>query len=695
MSIELVHELPRRLRFKSIRLANRKLDHLHLEASLSSLSGVRSVRLNPIAGSVVVNYDGQASHRMAIFRWFKERFADAITITLPDGEYNEVTPSPAGIFVAGLSLLSLPLLKPTARRLLTYAVVAPTIWHGTTVLFTRGIKVEVLDSLAIGLAASRGEYFTAVATQGLLNLGEYLEHKTERHSDALLRYLLKPLPTQAWVERDGALLQIDCSELIAGDCIEVGTGDMIAIDGKVIGGNAAVNQASVTGESLAVRKEMGDKVLSGTVIEEGRLRIHVTRVGSETTTARIAHFIENSLQQQSKTQCLAEDLANKRVYITLGLGTAVYLLTRDIDRLASVFLVDYACALKLGTPVAIKSAMYHGAKQGLLFRGGQAIENLAEADTFVFDKTGTLTSGLLEVTDIKTFFPKDWQPDRLLALVASIEEHATHPIANAIVQFARQEKIGHIEHEEVDYLIAHGLTTHVNGQRVAIGSRHFLEEHEKVSFKRFNRTISNLLKQGKTLLYIAMDNHPLGVVALRDHLRPEAKTVIHHLRQLGIQQIVMLTGDQHDKAMALGTELGIDHVYADCQPEDKAKVVKQLTAQGYKVAFVGDGVNDAPALISAMVGIAMPKGADLARATADVVLLNDDLATIVEAKALSKATMQLIHWHFNLSTAINTGLTIGAVSGVVSPILSALLHNGTTIGILLNAMAGARYKQFR
>ncbi|EIJ40975.1 heavy metal translocating P-type ATPase [Beggiatoa alba B18LD] len=694
MSIELVHELPQRLRFKSALLANRKIDHLHLEASLSNLSGVRNVRLNPIAGSVVVHYDGQATHRTAIFRWFKQQFAQAVSVTLPEGEYNEVAPSPAGIFFAGLSLLSLPLLTPNARQWLTYAIIAPTVWQGVEVLCTRGMKVEVLDSLAIGLAASRGEYFTAIATQTLLNLGEYLEHKTTKHSDALLRYLLKPLPTQAWVERDGALIQIDCNELIVGDCIEVGTGDMIAIDGKVIGGNAAVNQASVTGESLPVRKEIGDKVLSGTVIEEGRLRIHVTRVGADTTTARIAHFIEASLQQQSKTQCLAEDLANKRIYITLGLGIVVYLLTRDIDRLASVFLVDYACALKLGTPVAIKSAMYHGAKQGLLFRGGQAIENLADTDTFIFDKTGTLTSGLLEVTDIKTFLPKNWQPERLLALVASIEEHATHPIANAIVQFARAEKTGHIEHEEVDYLIAHGLTTQVNNQRVAIGSRHFLEEHEQVSFKRFKRTINNLLKQGKTLLYVAMDGHPLGIVALRDHLRPEAKQVVQHLRQLGIQEIIMLTGDQADKAQALGKELGIDHVYADCPPEDKANIVKQFNAQGRKVAFIGDGVNDAPALISAMVGIAMPKGADLARATADVVLLNDDLSTIVDAKALSQATMKLIHHHFHASTAINTGLTIGAVSGVVSPILSALLHNGTTIGILLNAMMGARYQRF-
>lgn len=690
MSIRLVHELPTRLRFKSPLLANRKLDHLHLEAALLNLSGVRQARLNPVAGSLIIEYEGKAQQRKAIFAWFRHAFAETVTATLPDGAYNQTTASPAGVFTAGLSLLCLPLLSESARRLLTYTLVAPTVWQGLTTLATQGIKVEVLDSLAISLATARGEYFTAIATQGLLELGEYLEHKTANHSDALLRYLLKPLPTQAWLERDGALIQVPCSELQVNDVIEVGTGEMIAIDGKVVSGNAAVNQASITGEPLAVRKEVGEKVLSGTVVEEGRLRVRVTRIGDETTTARIARFIENALQQQSETQCLAEDLANKRVYLTLGLGAGVYALTRDLDRLASVFLVDYACALKLGTPVAIKSAMYHAAKQGLLFRGGQAIENLAKADTFIFDKTGTLTSGLLEVTEIKTFLPKEWQPEHLLALVASIEEHATHPIANAIVQYARQEQVEHIEHEEVDYLIAHGLTTYVNGKAVAIGSRHFLEEHQKISFKRYNRIINPLLKQGKTLLYVSIEQKPLGIVVLRDHLRPEAVTVLKDLRRAGVQQLVMLTGDQRDRAEQLAQQLGMDAVYADCQPEDKASVVQHLLAQGHQVAFIGDGVNDAPALISATVGIAMPKGADLARATADVVLLNDDLATIAAAKQLSRSTMELIHQNFNLSSTINTGLTIGALTGKVSPLLSALLHNGTTIGILLNAMVGKR-----
>jgi len=353
-----------------------------------------------------------------------------------------------------------------------------------------------------------------------------------------------------------------------------------------------------------------------------------------------------------------------------------------------VFLVDYACALKLGTPVAIKSSMYRGATHGILFRGGQAIESLSEADTFVFDKTGTLTTGLLEVTNVKTFDPDNWSEQELLALAASVEEHATHPVADAVVNQARKKAFKHIEHEDVDYLVAHGLTTQVNGQEVVIGSRHFLEEHKQVSFSTHNRSINALERAGKTLLYIALGNKPLGLLALRDSVRPEAKHVLTQLREAGVKELVMLTGDQRDKAEALAAELGIDRVFAECPPEDKGNVVKQLRSEGSTVAFIGDGVNDAPALVAAHVGIAMPKGADLARAAADIVLLDDHLHTLVNAKVLSNKTMALIRTHFKVSTGVNTAVIAGAAFGWLNPVLSALLHNGATIGVLLNSMAG-------
>ncbi len=686
---QLAHELPQRLRLRAPWLSDRRLDRLALEAALSSLGGVRGVRANRQAGSVAIEYDGQAQHRRAILDWFRQ--PPPTLLTESNRIANPASPDLLRVFSALAGLALLPALTQPLRRLLTYALIAPTVWEGAKTLGRKGLKVEVLDSLAVGLATARGDYFTAIATQGLLMLGAYLEQRTTRHADDLLRHLLKPMPTQSWVERDGTLVQIPCSELQVGDLIEVGPGEMIPIDGKVVGGNAAVNQASVTGENLAVRKEPGDKVLSGTVLEGGRLRIRATRVGDETTTARIARFIENALHQQSHTQSLAERLADQRVYLTLGTGALVYAATRDLDRLASVFLVDYACALKLGTPVAIKAAMYQGAKHGILFRSSLAIDSLAQADTFVFDKTGTLTSGLLEVTDV---FSLDdaWEEDPLLALVASIEEHATHPVADAVVKQARQQRLEHIEHEDVDYLVAHGLTTQVEGRIVAIGSRHFLEAHHAVAFADHEERIAALEQAGKTVLYVALEQRPLGLIALRDSLRPEARAILAQLRRSGVRRLVLLTGDRQDKAEALAQELAMDAVYAECPPERKAAVVEELRAQGAKVAFIGDGVNDAPALIAADVGLAMPRGADLARATADIVLLDEHLQTLLAARVLSVGTLRLIHHHFRLSATVNTAVIAGAAFGLFSPIWSALLHNGVTLGVLLNSIAGVRFE---
>jgi manganese/zinc-transporting P-type ATPase C len=685
--IHIAHELPCRLRLCAPWLKHPQLDALALEAALLSVVGVRSVRLNSHAGCVIIQHDGH--HRQAILAWFEEDFFRQISflpmpLLRPDKDIFKV------LLAAG-AIATLPFLKKPARRWLTYAIIAPTVVEGMRTLATEGLKIEVLDSLAVSLAAWRGEYFTAIATLGLLNLGAYLEQRTSRHADDLLRHLLKPMPTSVWLEREGTLTQVACTLLQSGDVIVVGPGEMIPIDGKVQSGIAEVNQASVTGETLAVRKEEGDKVLSGTVLESGRLRIRATRVGNDTTTARIACFIENALQQQSQTQCLSAQLADKRVYLTLGTGAFVYAITRDLDRLASVFLVDYACALKLGTPVAIKAAMYQGAKHGILFRSSVGIDKLAAADTLVFDKTGTLTSGLLEVTAVKSF-QRGWSQARLLALVASVEEHATHPVADAVVKHARAQALGHIEHEEVDYLVAHGLTTQVDKHKVIIGSRHFLEEHHGLSFVAHEEAINTLAQAGNTLLYVAHENRPLGIVALRDSLRPEAAEVLATLRQQGVQRLVLLTGDSKDKAEALAHTLNMDAVYAECPPEGKAEIVKQLQAQGAKVAFIGDGVNDAPALIAADVGLAMPRGADLARATADIVLLDEHLHTVLAARQLSIDTLHLINTHFKVSTRVNSGVILGAAFGILSPVWSALLHNGMTMGILLNSMTGIKIK---
>ena len=652
---------------------------------MDAAAWVGEARINRAAASLTLNYRGGAAARTAILDRLRAFAPDGLP---PPSEGPGREAEIAPMVASALGLAALPWLSPPAQRLLTFVNQGGTLAKGADTLVRQGIKVEVLDALAIGLAAARGEVYTATITGFLLALGEYLERRTERQSDRLLRRLLRPEPAAAWVERDGVLGQVAGDQVREGETVVVGVGETIPVDGRVIDGAALVNQAAVTGEDVPVRKEAPRRVVAGSTLVEGRLRIQATQVGADTTTARIARFIQESLAKPSDTQRLADRLADQRVYLTLVTGGLVYAFTHDLTRLESVFLVDYSCALKLGTPVAFKSGIYAAAAQGVLMKGGQAIEQLAAVDTLVFDKTGTLTHSELIVTDVAVLDPRGCSEAELLALVASVEEHASHPVAKAVVEAARERDLQHITHGEVDYLVAHGLAAETNGGRIRIGSRHYLEEHEGIRFDDHESLIERLQEEGKTLLYVGNERGPVGLIALRDTLRADAHETLKRLRDLGIKQLVMITGDRRAKAEALGAELGLDAVYAEMPPEGKAGVIERLQRAGHKVAFVGDGINDGPALAAAEVGIAMPRGADIARATADICLLDDRLAAVADARDLAGRTMTLIRTNFNLAVGINTAILGGAVMGWLSPVASAVLHNGTTIGILLNALAG-------
>jgi len=683
--LRLVHETPGRLRVRLPMLVDPLIDFSWLETWLESVRGVSSVRVNRHARSIVLEYDGQNATRDAMLALLGGLRREQI----PNGESLPAEPAElAPMFATGLLILALPFFSPPMRRLLTFLNISGTLFKGIDTLIHRGIKIEALDATAIGLSAWRGEHLTANVTAFLMHLGEFLEKTTERKSDQMLRRLLRPEPVLAWVERDGTLKQLPDNEVVTGDRIEVGPGEKIAIDGLVLDGTALVNQSNITGESVPVRKEVMDRVIAGTIVEDGRLRIEARHVGDETTTARIARFIDDSLQQTSETQRMAERLADRRVYLTLGTGALIYLVTRDQRRLSSVFLVDYSCALKLGTPLAFKSGMYRAAAEGILLKGGEAVERLAEIDTVVFDKTGTLTHSDLEVTDVVVLDPERWPRDRLLAVTASIEEHATHPIAEAIVRKAREEKLNHIDHGEAEYLVAHGMSCPVNGDHLVIGSRHYVEEHEGLSFDLFRSQIQALEAEGKTLLYVGTRHEPIGLIALRDTLREDAPAVLAELRKRGVKHLVLLTGDHEQRAQAMAQQLGIDEVFAEQVPENKAGVLEQLRAEGRRVAFVGDGVNDGPALVAADVGIAMSRGAELARATADVVLLEDRLGLLIDAYDISQRTMKLVATNYRAAIGINTGVMVGAAFGMISPVVSAILHNGTTVGLLMRALRG-------
>ncbi len=683
--LKLVHETPRRLRFKLPFLVDPLIDFSWLEVWLESIRGVQGVRINRHACSVIFEYDGSTATRTTILTILGSLRRERI----PSGEpLPTQTAELAPLLATGALIVALPFLPLPLRRLLTFLNIGKTLLTGLDTLIGKGVKIEVLDAVAIGLTAARGENLTTNITEFLMQLGGYLERQTERQSDHMLRHLLQPEPILAWVEHDGQLVQIPDDQIQTCDRVEVGPGDKIPVDGLVIDGTALVNQASITGEPLPVRKEAMERVIAGSLVEEGRLRIEARHVGNDTTTARIARFIDQSLDQKSDTQRLAERMADRRAYITLGTGGLIYLLTGDQRRLSSVFLVDYSCALKLGTPLAFKSGIYQAASSGILLKGGEAIERLAQIDTMVFDKTGTLTQSHLKVTDVVVLDQKRWPRDRLLAMTASIEEHAHHPIAEAVVRKAREEQLNHVDHGEVDYLVAHGMSCPMNGNRFLIGSRHYLEEHEGLSFAAFEPRIEALRAEGKTILFVGIEGEAIGLIALRDSLRPDARQVLAALRGLGVRHLVMLTGDERSRAKALADELEIDEFFAEQIPEDKAKVIEQLRAEGRRVAFVGDGVNDGPALIAADVGIAMSRGAELARATADAVLLEDRLGLLVTALDTAQRTMRLVASNYRAAIGINTGVMLGAALGWLSPVSTAVLHNGTTVGLLLRALRG-------
>lgn len=695
VNIKLVHQTSKRLRYH----CNILKDDYNQESLISHfelIDGVKKVKINNKIGSIVFEHDG--SSQEDIEKTLKSididsyKICDPMIKSCPSCVDDE--PSLFGVTRAATALAVEPMLSnDTAKFLLTSLASKPLLYEGAKELFEEGLTSKVLEATAVGVSLARRDYLAANSTNAMLELGEYIEETTVHRSDDLIKELAKPNVKQAWLEleENGKLVQklVDTKHIKVGDIVIVGAGDTIAIDGHVVTGNASVNQVSMTGESEPISKQRGDRVISGTVVEDGRIKIWAEQVGEDTATARIKNYITSSLNEKSSIGLKATRLADKLVPVTLGLAGLSYLISRDFENVAAVLQADYSCALKLATPVAFKSSISKAGKNGIMIKGAKSIEALNSADTFVFDKTGTLTYGQLEVEKINSFDDK-WSEEDILNLTASAEEHYFHPVAEAVVKAAKEKGFVHMHHEEVEFIVAHGVKTIVDKKEVIIGSRHFLEDDEGIDFSKHKQKIEACLLEGKTLLYVGYDGKLLGTIGMRDRVRENAKQTLQKLKDLGAKKLVMLTGDIESKAKTLADELGIDKVYANMKPTDKAEIIKELKDAGGKVAFVGDGINDAPALMSADVGISMSKGADIAKATADIGLLKDDIAAICEVKELSNKTMKLISNNFNATVGINSVILTGATVGLFSPITTAVLHNGTTIGLLLNSMKGVR-----
>ncbi|WP_321779574.1 heavy metal translocating P-type ATPase [Sulfurimonas sp.] len=682
----LVHKLPNRLRYKIFDISS-KNDEKPLIESIQKCEGVKNARVNIRAKSLIIEINN--SH-------IQEKIEKIITefkVTQCDSscrvERGEVLLSKQGLItMAGVTGAGF-ILPKIINAPLSIATNTPMMISGLKDLYKNGITSHVLESLAVGVSLWRKDYTAANFTSLLLEAGEYIEESTSDRSDNLLRELIRPNVEEVWIEKNGIEEKINYSLVKIGDIIIVAVGDMISIDGHIIQGEALINQSSMTGESVSVTKAYGDRVMAGTVVEEGRIKIWAEHVGDDTSAAQVTKYIQESLSSKSSSALKALKLADKLVPLTLGLSAFAYITTKDWERVAAVLQADYSCALKLATPVAFKSSLHKAGKNGIMIKNAQALENLSEADTVIFDKTGTLTTGELYVCDVISFNDK-WNEKKILSLAASTEEHYFHPVAEAVVRAANEQSFEHVHHEEVEFIVAHGVTTEVNGKKVHIGSQHFLEDDEGIDFNGHIPTIQKHENEGKTILCIGYDYKLLGMITMIDTVRHNTKKTIDKLHELGIKEVIMLTGDKQQKADEVAKEIGIDTVLAELLPTQKADIVKELVANGRKVVFVGDGINDAPALVEANVGISMSKGAQIAKASADISLLKDDISCIWEAIELAQDTMKLIKSNFNITVAANTAILASATMGYINPIKTAILHNGTTVGILLNAIKGVK-----
>ena len=659
-------------------------DESRLEARISEFRYAKSVRVNKKAKSVIIGFESN-------FDEIKEFIEN-----LPIENFNKrkVSPNKSKIYKAATALAVTPFIADNgAKALSSLIAAAPLLKEGASEALKGGITSKVLEATAVGVSLARRDFLAANSTNLMLTIGEYMEESAVHRSDDLIKELARPNIEEVWIEVNNhgkkSLKKIATADVKVGDIVVVGAGESIGIDGYIVEGTASVNQVSMTGEAEPVKKERGDRVMSGTVVEDGRIKIWAESIASESATARIKSYIQSSLNEKSAVGLKATKLADKLVPVTLSLAGVSYLLSRDMTRVASVLQADYSCALKLATPVAFKSSISKAGRNGVLIKGAKAIEALASADTFVFDKTGTLTHGSLSVVKVHSF-KKEFTEAQLLNLTASAEEHYFHPVAEAIVRAAREIGFHHIHHDEVEFIVAHGVKTYVGGKEVVIGSRHFLEDDEQISFSKHEKIIKNEVDSGLTLLYVGYDKELLGVIAMRDTMRENAAQTLARLRKLGVKELIMLTGDVQSKAGQVASELGIDRVYANCLPTDKAGIIEQLKAEGKKVAFVGDGINDAPSLTKAHVGISMQKGADIAKATADISLLKDDIGSVAVAKDAANKTIKLINANFNATVGINSLILAGATFGFFNPIATAVLHNGTTIGLLANSMKGVK-----
>lgn len=559
------------------------------------------------------------------------------------------------------------------------------LWKGLKTLAAGKIEVPVLDGTAIGVSLLRSDFNTAGSIMFMLGIGELLEEWTHKKSVDDLARTMSLNVSKVWMVSDGQEVLVPTTQIEAGDEIVVHMGNVIPFDGVVTKGEAMVNQASLTGESVPIRKTLESTAYAGTVVEEGELTILVKEVGGSSRFEKIVTMIEESEKLKSGVESKAEHLADKLVPYSLGGTILTYLLTRNATKALSILMVDYSCALKLAMPISVLSAIREASLYNVTVKGGKYLEAIAEADTIVFDKTGTLTKAKPTVVDVVPF--EDRNADELLRVAACLEEHFPHSMAKAVMDAAAQKGLEHDEmHSKVEYIVAHGIASTINEKRVVIGSAHFVFEDENCVIPEGKQTLFDSLPKEYSHLYLAIEGKLSAVICIEDPLREEASAVVSSLKKAGLSKVVMMTGDSERTARAIAKRVGVDEYYAEVLPEDKANFVEREKQAGRKVIMIGDGINDSPALSAADVGIAISDGAEIAREIADITVGSDDLYQIVTLKLLSDSLMQRIHSNYRKIVGFNSLLIVLGVAGVIQPTTSALLHNSSTLLIGLESM---------
>ena len=686
MKCKILHESRGRIRVHL--MCNRMTLHDAdiLEYYMRNIDGVTSVKVYDRTQDAIIIYKTERKNIIRALAKFSFKAKEAIELVPEHTSRQLHRDFEDRLIFTTVSHIATKLFLPVPiRTALTLFRSIKYIRKGLKALLSRKLSVSVLDATAVSVSIIRGDFSTASSVMFMLNLGEILEDWTHKKSVADLASTMSLNVDKVWLKTDTCEVLVPIGDIQAGDKIVVRTGNMIPLDGKVVSGEATVNQSSMTGESLPVVKTIGSYVYAGTVAEEGECVICVDKASGSGKYDRIVRMIEESEKLKSVAEDKASSLADKLVPYMLGGTILTYLLTRNVTKAMAVLMVDFSCALKLAMPIAVLSAMRESNDYNISVKGGRFLEAVANANTVVFDKTGTLTYATPKVAEIVTF--GNHTENEMLRLAACLEEHYPHSIANAVVDEAKKRGLSHEEyHSEVKYVVAHGISSAVNNKKVIIGSYHFVFEDEGCSIPEGDEEKFHSLSSEYSHLYLCISGELAAVICIYDPLRSEAKDAIAALHKCGITKVVMMTGDNKKTAKAVAKIVGVDEYYAEVLPEDKANFIRSEKAKGRKVIMIGDGVNDSPALSEADAGIAINTGAAIAKEIADITIASENLFEIVTLRKLSEALMARIHRNYRFIVSFNLMLIILGVSGVILPTTSALFHNMSTLGISLKSM---------